>query len=106
MDRTDVERSNGSTETQSMNTDDLIKQMVQAMPKHESGLAFPREMLVQSILPIILPVLDENIKLKTALKPFADCCEQIDCTEDDEEWAKFRLLVSDYRRARNAMNGS
>lgn len=34
-----------------------------------------------------------------ALKPFADCCAQIADDEDDEEWAKFRLLIKDYRRA-------
>ena len=38
-----------------------------------------------------------------ALKPFADCCEQIDAEEDDEEWAKFRLLVKDYRRTGAAL---
>lgn len=39
-----------------------------------------------------------------ALKPFAECCVQIAKTEDDEEWAKFRLLIKDYRRARNALS--
>lgn len=39
-----------------------------------------------------------------ALKPFADCCEQIGTSEDDEEWAKFRLLVKDYRRAHAALS--
>jgi hypothetical protein len=34
-----------------------------------------------------------------ALKPFADCIEQIKDEEDDEEWAKFRLLIKDYRLA-------
>lgn len=39
-------------------------------------------------------------KLVAALKPFADCCTQhIDPTEDDEEWAKFRLLIKNYRAA-------
>lgn len=42
-------------------------------------------------------------KLREALKPFADCCDQIRDDEDDEEWAKFRLLVKDYRRARQAL---
>ena len=38
-------------------------------------------------------------ELVEALKPFADCVEQISDDEDDEEWAKFRLLIKDYRRA-------
>lgn len=42
--------------------------------------------------------------LREALKPFADCVDQIDADEDDEEWAKFRLLIKDYRRARAALN--
>jgi len=43
------------------------------------------------------------VELEAALKPFADCCEEIHRYEDDEEWAKFRLLVKDYRRARKAL---
>jgi hypothetical protein len=38
-----------------------------------------------------------------ALRPFADCCEFIDATEDDEEWAKFRLLIKHYRAAKRAV---
>jgi hypothetical protein len=38
-----------------------------------------------------------------ALRPFAACCEQIDPNEDGEEWAKFRLLIGDYRRAASAL---
>jgi len=41
--------------------------------------------------------------LEDALKPFADCVEQINPEEDDEEWAKFRLLIKDYRRAADAI---
>ncbi len=44
--------------------------------------------------------------LREALKPFADCCEWIDDSESDEEWAKFRLLIGDYRRARAALAAS
>lgn len=47
--------------------------------------------------------LAREAKLVEALRPFADCCDQIDERESDEEWAKFRLLVSDYRRARQAI---
>lgn len=42
-------------------------------------------------------------KMREALRPFADCCDQINDDEDDEEWAKFRLLIKDYRRARAAL---
>ena len=38
-----------------------------------------------------------------ALKVFADCVEQIDEEESDEEWAKFRLLVKDFRKASKAL---
>lgn len=39
-------------------------------------------------------------ELVEGLRPFADCCEYISDDEDDEEWAKFRLLIKDYRRAK------
>ena len=42
-------------------------------------------------------------ELEEALQPFAKCVEQIKATEDDEEWAKFRLLIKDYRRAARAV---
>jgi hypothetical protein len=38
-----------------------------------------------------------------ALRPFADCVEFIDPAEDDEEWAKFRLLVKHYRTAKHVV---
>ncbi len=40
---------------------------------------------------------------REALRPFADCCEQIAADESDEEWAKFRLLIGNYRAARAAL---
>lgn len=43
--------------------------------------------------------LPEIAELREALKPFADCIDQIAPDEDDEEWAKFRLLIKNYRRA-------
>lgn len=43
-------------------------------------------------------------RMQAALKPFADCCDQISDDESDEEWAKFRLLIGDYRRARIALS--
>lgn len=33
------------------------------------------------------------------VRPFADCVEQISPDESDEEWAKFRLLIKNYRAA-------
>ena len=45
-------------------------------------------------------------RLRMALKTFADCCDQIDASEDDEAWAKFRPLIGDYRRARAALSKS
>jgi predicted Zn-ribbon and HTH transcriptional regulator len=47
--------------------------------------------------------MEENERLREALQPFANCVEQIKATEDDEEWAKFRLLIKDYRRAAKAV---
>jgi len=48
--------------------------------------------------------------LVKALEPFAECASELDGSPedgieptDDDEWAKFRLLVSDYRRARAAL---
>lgn len=89
----------------------------QAMPKHESGLAFPRDMLAQACLPIIAqhyaPVIAENERLEAlvgelgeALKPFADAAA--DCIDDDEldrrdVWEHavgMNLTVGDFRKAR------
>jgi len=55
-------------------------------------------------------------ELEGALEPFAKCADEIDYDDktrseyadepfvtSDDEWAKFRLLVSDYRRARAAL---
>lgn len=41
--------------------------------------------------------------LLAALKPFAECGEQISDDESPEEWAKFRLLVRHYRAAWKAV---
>jgi len=45
----------------------------------------------------------DNARLREALKVFAECCDQIDDDEDDDEWAKFRLEIKDYRLARKAL---
>jgi len=50
----------------------------------------------------------ENRKLREAIKPFADCADELDGSEwtpraPDGEWAKFRLLTDDYRAAREAL---
>lgn len=42
----------------------------------------------------------ELSEAREALKPFADCCDQIGDDEDDDEWAKFRLEVKNYRDAK------
>lgn len=44
-----------------------------------------------------------------AAAPFAELADQLDATEDteasdDEEWAKFRMTVKDYRRLRSALS--
>lgn len=44
--------------------------------------------------------------LRDALAPFARCVSQISADEDDEEWAKFRLIVKDYRTAGKAYHGT
>lgn len=42
--------------------------------------------------------------MRSALKPFAECAEQIDSRESDEEWAKFRLIVRNFRDAARALD--
>jgi len=47
-------------------------------------------------------------ELYEALEVFAACADELDATREtemtpDDEWAKFRLLASDYRKARAAI---
>lgn len=73
---------------------------------HTDGPIDERDASVRLIVALVNQapaMLDELDALREALKPFADCCEQIADDESDEEWAKFRLLVKDYRRARAAL---
>ena len=69
-----------------------------------------RDVMRAGVAAVIRTQLDElraeNERLKEALEPFAKCVEQIDDREDDEEWAKFRLLIKDYRRANRAFSGA
>lgn len=51
----------------------------------------------------IRAMLDGVEPVADALRPFAECVEQISAEESDEEWAKFRLLIADYRRAAKAL---
>ena len=51
----------------------------------------------------IISKVNRVTELEAALKPFADCAEQIDPHEDGDEWAKFRLLVANYRVAASAL---
>lgn len=44
-----------------------------------------------------------NQVMRDALQVFAKCVEQIDSEEDDEEYAKFRLLIKNYRHAQSAL---
>ena len=48
-------------------------------------------------------VAEAGDRLAEAMEPFAKCCEQISSDEDDEEWAKFRLLIKHYRFAAQAL---
>lgn len=55
----------------------------------------------EAVAAIRKPIMD-------ALKPFADCAAELDGSEDvprapEGEWAKFRLLTDDYRRARDVV---
>lgn len=45
-------------------------------------------------------------ELRSALRPFAECAAQIPADESNEEWAKFRLLVKDFRRAAHVMGAT
>jgi hypothetical protein len=40
---------------------------------------------------------------REALEPFAGCTEHIKPEESDQEWAKFRLLIENYRDAQRAL---
>jgi hypothetical protein len=52
------------------------------------------------LLKLVRPIADGGFKeIIEALQPFADCIEHINPEEDDEEWAKFRLLIKHYRKA-------
>lgn len=46
-----------------------------------------------------------SLRMLAALRPFAACMEYIKPEEDDEEWAKFRLLIKHYRAAQAAIDG-
>jgi hypothetical protein len=70
-------------------------EMRQAFARHREQSTAPLEAQIA--------VLEAQCEaLAGALEPFADCCQYISDDEDDEEWAKFRLIISDYRRARAA----
>ncbi len=66
--------------------------------KHKESMAIAR-----ALIPIIRAHLEPTSEMVEALRPFADCCDQIADDESDEEWAKFRLLIKDYRAARQAL---
>lgn len=45
-------------------------------------------------------------QMREALRPFAGCVEFIGASEDDDEWAKFRLIIKDYRAAKAAFDAA
>lgn len=49
-------------------------------------------------------MIDRWEKITAAAMPFGKCVEQISEDEPNDEWAKFRLLVGDYRRLAEALN--
>jgi len=55
----------------------------------------------------IAALIAENQRLVEALGPFAACARDWinDDDEDDDEFAGFRLLIKDFRRARTAVEG-
>jgi len=59
---------------------------------------------VDEVKNYIKSVKELNAELVEALTPFANCNAHIDQAGDDEEWAKFRLLIKDYRRAKAALD--
>ena len=61
-----------------------------------SSFREPALAAIRAMLGGVEPVAD-------ALRPFAECVEQVSAEESDEEWAKFRLLIGDYRRAAKAL---
>lgn len=58
---------------------------------------------IRTALSAAEPAIRGDEQIVAALKPFADCVEHIRDDEPDDEWAKFRLLIGDYRRARAAL---
>ncbi|WP_420140183.1 hypothetical protein [Sphingomonas sp.] len=57
------------------------------------------EEAVEAVAAVRTNVKPELVEALEAMKPFADCAsEYIAADEDDEEWAKFRLIVKDWRR--------
>ncbi len=62
-----------------------------------------------AVAALTAPTRDGEVeRLREALAPFAACADELDGSEDvprapDGEWAKFRLLTDDYRRARAAL---
>lgn len=68
----------------------LVEDVRPCLLSHEAG---------DLALAHLLSVVDD---MRSAMKPFVDCADQIDADEDGGEWAKFRLLVKDFRAVRKA----
>lgn len=98
-------------------TEQIIKKMAVAIrhnkfERNGKGHIFDSTMISENEIneaSAAFNVVNEEItRLRDALKVFADCAEQFDGCQDvrrypDEEWAKVRLLVSDFRKAREAL---
>lgn len=91
--------------------DPLVERLNNGVVFHDtgdSGVAVIDEGATDALLAEAADRIQSDAKiieeLRVALKPFADCAaDWISDDEDDEEWAKFRLLIKDYRRARAAL---
>ena len=84
-----------------MSSNDLVTRLRNRI--HDSPMH--NEHLMDEAIDHITTLEAEIEVLREALRPFADCMEYIDDDEDDDEWAKFRLVVKNYRDARDALKG-
>lgn len=92
-------------------TEDLITLIEGRIGQDFDGEAHLTDIEARSIAQALRALQAEVERLRGALKVFADCADELDGNADippapDGEWAKFRLLTDDYRRARSALTGS
>lgn len=77
-----------------------------AHPTQAMTMAPDDWLALNELIPALTAQADEITRLRAALKPFADCCEYISDDEDNDEWAKFRLIIKNYRDARAALKAA